>query len=271
MGATVILACRTPAKAEKAVEDIVEATASRTVSWLQLDLTDTDSIRNFTKNLKEKCGQDGFDVLINNAGMLRHERKVTKEGQEMTLAANHLGPFLLTHLLLDDLKKKKGARIDIDNSSSFNVNSSLHHLPKCFDFKDPQMEKNYEMFSAYGRAKLAAVQCTYELQRRMVEEKADVTVNCLHPGQVMTDVSKNMHWILRYGELMFYPLMYLMRKTAYQGCFTSVHVATSPDLAAVGGKYFVNCREARSNPSSYNKEEAKKVWELSCKLVGIHR
>eukprot|EP00471_Norrisiella_sphaerica_P000353 CAMPEP_0184488404 /NCGR_PEP_ID=MMETSP0113_2-20130426/11699_1 /TAXON_ID=91329 /ORGANISM="Norrisiella sphaerica, Strain BC52" /LENGTH=361 /DNA_ID=CAMNT_0026871141 /DNA_START=134 /DNA_END=1219 /DNA_ORIENTATION=+ len=260
MGATVIMGCRTAAKAKKAVQQIIEASGNRSVLWLPLDLLNVESIKTFVHKFKELNLK--LHVLINNAGMLRHDRKETKEGNETTLCANHLGPFLLTHLLLDKLEESKEGRI-------VNVNSSLHHLASGFDFKDPQMKNGYEMFSAYGRAKLACLMCTYELDRKLRKRNSSLTVNCLHPGQVMTDVSKNMHWLLRYGEMMVWPLMYAIRKTAYQGAFTSIHLATSPSLRGVSGKYFVHCRSHPSSKASYDKSQSKRVWELTTNLLGL--
>jgi len=259
MGATVILACRTPSKAKAAVEDIIKSSGNASVSWMQLDLTDRASILKFVKDLN--ASNISLDVLINNAGIMRHDRRVSSEGIELTLLANHLGPFLLTQLLLDKLNKSEDGRI-------VNVNSSLHHTAHQFDFEDPHLESGYEMFKAYARSKLAGVLYTYELDRRLREQNvSNVTANCLHPGQVLTDVSRNMHWFYRYGEKAVYPLNYIFRKTPSQGAWTSIHVATSPLLKGIGGKYFVHCEAVKSSPLSYDKETAKKIWEFSEKVM----
>jgi len=263
MGATVILACRTPAKAKAAVEWIKAKTGSKTVTWMQLDLLSRASITNFAQEFKKQ--NLPLHVLINNAGMMRHNRMEAKNLQqfEQTLAANHLGPFLLTNELLPLMNKTEGgARI-------VNVNSSLHTYPTTIDLKDPHLTNGYEMFKAYSRSKLAGVLCTYELSRRLKAKKSEVTVNCLHPGQVMTEVTRHMHWFLRYGELAVYPLMFLIRKTAYQGAFTSVHVATSLKLKGVSGKYFVHCEEIRSSVPSYDEALAQQVWDFTVKTLKI--
>jgi len=262
MGANVILACRTPAKAKAAVEWIKSVTGSTTVTWMQLDLLSKTSILKFAQDFK----QQGLPlhVLINNAGMMRHDRLETKDMDnfEQTITANHLGPFLLTNELMPILHKTEGSRI-------VNVNSSLHTYPSTIDLKDPHLTSGYEMFKAYSRSKLAGVLCTYELSRRLKAKKTHVTVNCLHPGQVMTDVTRNMHWFLRYGEMAVYPLMFLFRKTAYQGAFTSVHVATSPKLKGVTGQYFVHCEAVSSSSPSYDEKLAQQVWDFTIKTLAI--
>ena len=102
MGATVIMVVRDQERGEKARREIVKQTGNNSVDLMICDLSSMDSIRHFTKEFKKKY--DRLDVLVNNAGALFNKREVTSEGFERTFAVNYLGPFLLTHELLDLLK-----------------------------------------------------------------------------------------------------------------------------------------------------------------------
>jgi len=261
LGAEVILACRTPAKAEAAVVNIMKSLSGKAkVSWMRLDLCDFTSVRKFCDDFKEKYPR--LDVLVNNAGMMQHYRRLTKDNYEMTLTANFLGPFLLTQLLLDHVKKSKDGRI-------VNVNSSLHHNASSFNFEDPHFENGYEMFKAYANSKLAQLLATKELQRKMDEEKSDITVVALNPGNCRTEVTRHMHWLMQIGDWMTYPVWLILRKSANQGASTSVHCATSPEVNGRGGEYFQHCDVIASSDVSHSKDEARKLWEFSCKLVKL--
>ncbi len=260
MGATVVLACRTPAKAERAVDDIKRSTGNSNISWMKVDFLSLASVRALAAEFK-RSGR-GLDILINNAGMMRSDRRVSPDGLEHTLQVNLLGTFLLTQLLLSELRKRPGSRIVL-------VNSSLHNLPPSLDFSDVQLERNYEMFTQYSRTKLAGVLYCKELSRRLKAQGASVTVNCLHPGQVMTEVTRNMHWFLRYGEKLFHPVSYLLRKTPSQGAYTSVFAATAPSLNGISGRYFVHCRDVPPNPASDDANAARRVWDMCEELTGL--
>ena len=128
-GARVILACRSAARALPVVKEIQESTKNSAVVFMQLDLASFQSVRDFARLFLEK--EERLDVLINNAGMISSdEPKLSKDGIEMTLAVNHLGPFLLTNLLVDIMKTSgPGARV-------VTVSSVLHNLANPAAFRD---------------------------------------------------------------------------------------------------------------------------------------
>eukprot|EP01035_Chromulina_nebulosa_P021222 gene21222-27491_t len=155
MGATVVLACRSINKAEDAKTKIISLTKcqSTCILVIKLDLCGFDSVRKFVKDFKSlKIPLHG---LINNAGVMMQDRNLTQDGFEMVFTANHLSHFLLTLLLLPELKKT-------------NVN-------------------NYSLFGTYSQSKLANVMFTLELQRRLIAEGSKVTCNAVHPGIVRTE------------------------------------------------------------------------------------
>ena len=172
-----------------------------------------------------------------------HENRLTSDGLELTLQSNHLGHFLLTTLLLDNsdktspspLRKAAACRI-------VNVGSCLHRHCPGFNFADPMCEKDYSLFKAYSQSKLANVMFSAELQRRLDAEGLKITSNCVHPGNVITNVTRNLPWLLDRAFHSLEYVMMLVMKTPAMGAYTSINAATEPLLAGVGGKYLVNSR-----------------------------
>lgn len=253
MGATVILVCRNRAKGERAMADIKEKGHSDAVELLFADFTSLASIRGLTREFEE--GHDSLNVLVNNAGGARLGRSVTIDGFETNFQVNYLSHFLLTNLLLEELKKGAPSRV-------VNVSSEAHyggHL----DFGDLQMEKNYGVMKAYGQAKLALVLFTYELARRLGE--TGVTVNCLHPGVVATNI-----WGNAMGPFAFLgKISRLFMISPERGAETSVYLASSPEVEGVTGKYFERKQEKRSSADSYDRALAERLWDTSAALVGL--
>ena len=192
-GATIILVGRNQQKAEAAVEEIKSRTGNQDIGYLLADLSSQQEIRGLARAFKAR--HDRLDVLVNNAGAVFSEYGETEDGIERTFAVNHLNYFLLTSLLLDELKAGAPSRI-------VNVSSGAHQGAE-LDFDDLGTKQNYGFMKAYGRSKLANVMFTYELARRL--EESGVTANALHPGAVATGFgSNNTIWYAR-------PLLALFR------------------------------------------------------------
>ncbi|MBF0279780.1 MAG: SDR family oxidoreductase [SAR324 cluster bacterium] len=251
--ATLVLACRNLAKGAAVCEEIKSTTGNERVEALPCDLSAFSSIRNFAEEFTKKYEQ--LHVLINNAGLFCSQRDTTDDGFEMTFGANHLGPFLLTHLLQDHIRKSTPARI-------INVSSRAHFRGK-INFEDLQSEQGYNGISAYSNSKLANVLFTYELARRFPSE--DVTVNCLHPGVVATDLWPTGTWYLA----LLIPVIKRFMISAKEGAETTIFLATAPELQSVTGKYFDKCSEKNSSSISRNPEIQRKLWELSEEMCQI--
>lgn len=131
-GGRVIIACRDTRKGNAAVQEIREASGNEQVFCKKLDLASNQSIRNFTQDIlqEESC----LDILILNAGVMWTPFSHTEEGYEMQFGVNHLGHFLLTHLLLDRMKENA-------SPSRIVVVSSLAHQIGYLDFEDMMWEK----------------------------------------------------------------------------------------------------------------------------------
>jgi NAD(P)-dependent dehydrogenase (short-subunit alcohol dehydrogenase family) len=258
-GAEVVIISRSAEKCQKTVRDIQTQTGNQHVSYIAADLSSLAEMRRAADEFKAK--HKHLHVLVNNAGAIFNERQVSPDGYEMTFALNHLSYFLLTHLLLDMLKataaKAGEARI-------INVSSDAHQAGN-INFDDLQREKNYTAagFGAYGDSKLMNVMFTYELAERL--QGSQVTANVLHPGFVRTGFGHNnagmMNLIL--GMMQFFAL------TPEKGAETSLHLAMSPEVKGVSGKYFAKKQPKKTTPASYDRAAWQKLWQISEQLTGI--
>ena len=103
----------------------------------------------------------------------------------------------------------------------------------------------------------------------MEAERSGVTANAVHPGNVLTEVTRHMNFIMRWGDFLFTPIMLLFRKIRVQGAMNSIHVATSPELDGIGGKYFVHCESVPASAAAYDLGAAKRLWDISMALTGL--
>jgi len=253
MGATVIALCRDKGRGEAAVADIKAKSGSDAVSLELCDLASQRGIRSFAADFKSR--NERLDVLVNNAGLIIGERTLTEDGIEATFALNHLGYFLLTHLLLDLLEKSAPARI-------VNVASEAQRAGH-INFDDLGGERGYSPMRAYCQSKLANILFTYELAKRL--EGKGVTVNCLHPGAVATNFGQSGTGFFRFLMKLGKPFLL----TDAQGAETSIYLASAPEVERTTGKYFAKKRELRSSKESYDPEVTRRLWEVSEKLTGI--
>lgn len=253
MGATIIMVCRNKDRGEKALEDIKKEVENGTVDLMIADLSTQKAIHQLVKEFKERY--QFLHVLINNAGVNLSRCVLTEDGIETTFAVNYLAQYLLSNLLLDVLQASSPARI-------VNVASSV--LAKNIDFENLNGEKHYRQLNAYGQSKLAVILLTYELSRRI--EGTGVTVNCLHPGYVKTNMIKNFRKFVKY----FYPLIGLFMKKPKKGAKTSIYLASSSEVEGVSGKYFKKRKEVESMKAVYDEEIAKRLWDVSIALTNLN-
>jgi len=251
MGATVVMVCRSLERGEAAMAEIKRGSGNDSVSLLLADLSSRAAIHRLAADFKAKY--PNLHVLINNAGIIPKKRTVAEDGLETQFAVNHVAYFLLTNLLLDQLKASAPSRI-------INVSSQVHNGAS-IDFDDLQSERSYSPTRVYGWTKLANVLFTYELAHRL--EGTRVTVNCLHPGTVAT----NMLADYMPGGLRF--LAKMIGVSSEEGAQTSLFLATSPEVEGVSGKYFVNQGAVHSSKASYDKTAARRLWQVSAELTGL--
>lgn len=251
MGARVALVCRNAEKGQAVVREI-EAQGGA-AHLVVADLSIQDEVRKAGRELREKY--ETIDVLVNNAGVLVTERRVTKDGIEETLALNHLAYFLLTHELLEPLTKAKSARI-------VNVSSRAHLRAKP-NLDDIQFSRGYSMITAYSHSKLLNVLFTYELARRL--EGSNVTANCLHPGVIASGFAQTYGGFVATLAKLARPFL----MTTEEGAKTQIYLASSPEVEGVTGRYFDRCKAVRSSSASYDVDTQKRLWVISEKLVFV--
>jgi len=256
-GAEVIVVGRNPVKCERTVKKIKKSTGNDSIRPMIADLSSQKDIRTLADEFKKNYSS--LDVLVNNAGAKFMERKVTVDGLEMSFALNHLGYFLLTNLLLEALKNSQNARI-------VNVSSGAHSGCKNIDFENLQGEKNFDGRAAYALSKLGNVLFTYELARRL--SGTNVTVNTLSPGGVATHFSRN-NGLVPWARHLVSHLLTGNLVGPQKGARTIVHLATSPEVEGMRGKYFVNQKPVQSSDLSYDEALARKLWDVSRKLTGM--
>ncbi len=256
-GARVVITARNGRRGAVARDDIAAASGSDAVELSVFDLADLSSVRAGAADLLERCPR--IDVLLNNAGLILSERALSADGYEATFATNHLGPFLLTELLLDRLKASAPSRI-------VNVASTAHtYARRGMDFDDLMAERGYKAMEVYGRSKLANILFTTELADRL--EGTGVTANSLHPGMVATGYARDgdTTGFMAWGIKVFAHLPISLRPE--QGARTSVYLCSSPDVAAVTGGYFARCRPKTPSANARDRAAAARLWEVSEELV----
>lgn len=198
-----------------------------------------------------------LDVLVNNAAHLPNERLTSEDGFEMQMAVNHLGPFLLTNLLLDVLRSTAPSRVIF-------VASMLHHFGH-IDRDDLQTErKAYSLSANYVNTKLANVLCMRAMSKRLLGSR--VTVNALHPGMVRTEADRHFSCFVR---AFFFVALKFFYRSPEGGAQTQIRLSCDPLLENVTGKYFDNCREARVSSAAEDDELAEWLWQTSAKLTGL--
>jgi NAD(P)-dependent dehydrogenase (short-subunit alcohol dehydrogenase family) len=252
MGAEVVVTGRNRERAEKAVAEIRRDSGGPKVSLMLADLAVQTEVRKLAEGFRER--HDRLDVLVNNAGLIQSRRTETPDGIELTLAVNHLAPFLLTNLLLEVLERSAPSRI-------ITVSSEARRSAR-IDFDDLQSRRRYRAFPVYGMTKLANILFTYELAQRL--KGTGVVANCVHPGGVNTNFGGNNMSI---GILLFRAFKPFMR-TPEQGADTIIYLAAAPEAGAMSGKYLADRKEI--SPAQPRDEALqKRLWEVSAELTNL--
>jgi NAD(P)-dependent dehydrogenase (short-subunit alcohol dehydrogenase family) len=194
-----------------------------------------------------------IDVLINNAGALFGDRRVTAEGLERTFALNHMSYFLITAQLLPRLRAAPAARIVSTASDA--------HRGVTLDFDDLQGERRFIGLRAYQRSKLANILFTCELARRLAG--SGVTANCLHPGVVASHFGNEAGgWVAS-----MFSLVKWFAISPDRGADTLVYLAQSPEVAGVSGEYFAKRKIAPTSAPARDAAAAKRLWGVSERLL----
>lgn len=261
MGAHVVIACREIAHGKEkppleVIEEIKALVPDAKLSFIPLDLACFASIRSFVEQFNEQ--HNNLDVLLNNAGLVSLDKKQTVDGFELTMGTNHLGPFLLTNLLLDKLTSTPNSRI-------VNVASKAHAKGKLsFSKGEIKTRKPYIGLTSYADSKLANIYFTQELAKRI--EGTTTTVNSLHPGGVATNIWPDSNGII---GMIRRRLMKNM-KSPEKGARTSIYLCSSPDVNGVSGKYFYKNKQKTPDKRASNIKVQKELWDISAACTRLN-
>lgn len=260
-GFSVVMCARDGDKGRAAVEDVRHSTGNARVTLLALDLGSLASVRAAADELHAR--HDRIDVLVNNAGVIMGERRLTEDGFEATFGVNHLGHFLFTRLVLDLLKSAVAAA---GEARVVNVSSSVHRQSGGLDFDDLARERRaYVSFGAYADSKLANVLFTRELARRYGGD--GILAHAVHPGVVGTRFGGDGDMGTLFG--IYYAIAKPFMLSPEKGARTSLHVATSDEARRDNGLYWAKSRVAKMSPAARDDDAARELWEVSERLVGL--
>jgi retinol dehydrogenase-14 len=250
-GMHVVMVCRNRAKAMAAKADIEHSVPGSRLSIVLSDLSVQSEVHRAAEEIETKY--DRLDLLVNNAGIMLRSPQITSDGVDMMLAVNHVAPFLLTNLLLPLLERSAPARI-------VNVASGAHRMGK-LHLDDLQATRGYGLwgFPRYSETKLMNVLFTHQLARRI--EGSGVTANCLHPGEVATNLGNPPAFVRL--------LLRSITVDPAHGAGTTLAAATNPEYADVNGSYFVNGEPAdhQLSRAARDRQAAADLWTATEELL----
>ncbi|WP_128904709.1 SDR family NAD(P)-dependent oxidoreductase [Halorubrum amylolyticum] len=255
-GATVAVVGRDESKGATLVER--SSDLAGTIAFHQADLASQSTVRSLATTVKREYDQ--IDVLAHNAGLSAGSRRESLDGIEITLAVNHLGPYLLTYELLDHLRDAPDPRVVITASDI--------HRRATLDLDDLQLTDGYDSLEAYARSKLANIAFTVELDDRLPDDSA-VTVNCVHPGfvpstELFREASLPTRLLVRIAGLI--PGVATSKQAAAERLQT---LLVDPRYGSVSGQYVGKDGPADPASEATNQAVRQRLWEMSAELVGI--
>jgi NAD(P)-dependent dehydrogenase (short-subunit alcohol dehydrogenase family) len=263
-GARVVLTCRDLGKGEAATREIERAAPGAPLELEQLDLASLDSVRGFANRFR--AGRGGFDLLINNAGVMATPRRRTADGFELQFGTNHLGHFALTGLLIGAMEGRPDARV-------VTLSSTAHRTGR-IAFDNLGGDRRYFRWRAYGQSKLANLLFALELDRRLRAAGSTVKSLAAHPGYAATNLQFAGPPLIDRAVMVIGNL--LVAQSDEMGALPTLYAATQPGLE--GGTYVGpdGLGEQRGHPkpvspsrAARDEDAARRLWEVSEQLTGV--
>ena len=252
-GMRVVMVGRSRARTEAARRLVAERIPGAEVETGIADFARLDAVRALAADILAQ--HERVHVLVNNAGLISPRFALSSDGYEMTIAVNHLAPFLLTNLLLDRLTESAPARI-------VTVASQAHKGAR-LDPATMTRPADWSPLSAYGRSKLANILFTRALARRL--DPASVVASCLHPGMIATAIGNRAGTLAGLG----WRLATWFLPAADKGAGTSIFLAKTPDPAPFHGAYVIGKAIAEPDPAARDDDLGEQLWAESVRLVGL--
>ncbi len=251
-GETVVMVARDADRGQAILKETKSLAQNSNIDLQFCDLSVLSSVRNLAEILKSRY--EKINVLVNNAGVYKRQRIVTVDGFEEMFAANYLGPFLLTNLLLESLH----AAVQVDGSAHI-LNITAPSTTQ-LDFDDLQGERNFNSLNAFGATKMANLLFTLELARRL--ENTGITVNAIHPGLVRSNILKESFLLLRL-------FTWLISSSPRKATESILQVATAPEFEKTTGKFFHHSKEVQAPAYAYDQDAQQRLWKMSEMLTDL--
>jgi NAD(P)-dependent dehydrogenase (short-subunit alcohol dehydrogenase family) len=245
-GGTVVVVARDPERGPQVQKEISSKAQNSNVELQLCDLANLSSVRNLAVILNNKY--DTIDTLVNNAGVYKSRRVVTVDGYEEMFAANHLGPFLLTNLLLDRLLASPSGRI-------INVTAPATNP---LNFDDLQSERHFNSLNVFGSTKMANLLFTQELARRL--EDTNVRVFAFHPGLVRSSLMKESFFLVRW-------LTRLFSSSPERAAEEVAELVTKTEFENAHGKFIHKGNVIDAPAYALDPEVQRRLWEVSEELT----
>jgi len=228
----VYMACRDMKKCEEERKNIVLDTRNKYVYCRKCDLENMESIRDFVKQFSEQ--ETKCDVLINNAGIMKCRKMLTRDGIEKQLGVNHLGHFLLTNLMK--------AHLGVTGKSRVIYLMNLDYRKGSINFKDLNSTHSYDPTAAFNQSQLANILTVKSLANHWLPNK--ITVNAVYPGVCSTNIKRHMGVDKSMsGSMVATPILWLLTRSPERGAQTVLWAAIDQELANVTGKLYSNMKE----------------------------
>jgi NAD(P)-dependent dehydrogenase (short-subunit alcohol dehydrogenase family) len=266
-GYGVILTGRRNEDCDQAVAKVRSGVPDAKVSGLPLDLTVPESVRGFVAAFHALSRP--LHLLVNNAGvnLKAKQPSFAPSGFELGFETNHLGPFLLTHLLMDDLMRAAPSRVVVVSSSMHRKGIAPGPGPD-FDYDNLKAQKSFEPVTAYRNTKLANLWFAFELARRL--EGKNVTVLAANPNWVPeTQAHEQSNPIARFLLASVVPHVVPFARTIKQAADNTVFVATDPALQAKSGTYWEDLGPGVLSDEAQDAARARELWERSLEWCGL--
>jgi NAD(P)-dependent dehydrogenase (short-subunit alcohol dehydrogenase family) len=251
-GETVVLVGRDAERGKTVLDEVRLAVPNSNLDLQLCDLSILSSVRNLAEILKSRY--EWIDVLINNASVYKRKRAVTVDGFEEMFAANHLGPFLLTNLLLEPLQAAVRA-----NGSARVLNITAPSTTQ-LNFDDLQGERNFTSLNAFGATKMANLLFTFELARRL--ENTGITVNAFHPGLARSGLMKEAFFLIRL-------LTRLASSPPEKVTGAILQAAVAREFEKTTGTFLHHGKEIEVPAYAHERTAQQRLWEISEKLTGL--
>ena len=252
-GMRVIAHGRDQARAEEARYIVAHRSGPTRIETAVADLASLAQVRTLAETVLS--AHDRLDVLVNNAGLIAPRFRLSEEGYELTIAVNHLAPFLLTNLLLERLRASAPSRVV--------TVASMAHRGARLDLKTWTGPQDWAPLTAYGRSKLCNILFTRALAARL--GGSGVTATCLHPGVIATKIGDTAGPVAGFGWRLIKPFLASLER----GAATSIFLATVPDPMPFHGKYVIGRRPHQPDAPALDDTLAEALWAESARLTGL--